>query len=92
VAALREDDVCYSTSEEVSMSRIITMRMAETDFSSLLEEAHAGEEIIIAKEGKPYARLVPLEPPTKRPLGFVSATISDAFLDPLPEEELAAWG
>jgi hypothetical protein len=29
---------------------------------------------------------------TKRPLGFVSATIDDAFFEPLPDDELAAWG
>jgi len=33
---------------------------AKTRFSELLERAHAGEEVIIAKAGKPYARLVPV--------------------------------
>ena len=70
---------------------VIDLHAAETHFSHLLERAHAGEEIIIAKAGKPYARLVPLEPAGKRPLGFVSAPIDDAFFEPLPEEELAAW-
>lgn len=31
---------------------------AKTHFSELLERAHRGEEVIIAKAGKPYARLV----------------------------------
>jgi len=33
---------------------------AKTHFSELLERAHRGEEVIIAKAGKPYARLVPI--------------------------------
>ena len=55
----------------------INVHEAKTKFSSLLERAHAGEEIIVAKAGKPYARLVPLEPQQER--------------EPLPEEELEAW-
>lgn len=73
------------------MDSIINVHAAKTHLSQLLERAHAGEEIIIAKAGKPYARLVPLEPVTKRPLGFVSAAVSDAFFEPLPDHELAAW-
>lgn len=34
---------------------------AKTQFSKLLERAHAGEEIVITRRGEPYARLVPLE-------------------------------
>lgn len=33
---------------------------AKTQFSRLIDRAHAGEEIIVAKDGVPYARLVPL--------------------------------
>lgn len=73
------------------MDTVVNVHAAKTHLSQLLERAHAGEEIIIAKAGQPYARLVPLEPATKRPLGFVSAPIGDAFFDPLPEDELAAW-
>lgn len=74
------------------METVVNVHAAKTHLSQLLERAHAGEEIIIAKAGKPYARLVPLEPLTKRPLGFVDAQIDDAFFDPLPDEELEAWG
>ena len=73
------------------MDSIINIHAAKAHLSQLLERAHAGEEIIIAKAGKPYARLVPLEPVTKRPLGFVTAPVSDAFFEPLPDDELAAW-
>jgi len=74
------------------MDTVITVEAAKTDLSQLLERAHAGEEIIIAKAGEPYARLVPLDRVKKRPLGFVAAPVDDAFFDPLPDDELAAWG
>lgn len=65
---------------------------AKTHFSKLLDRAHAGEEIILAKSGKPYARLVPLEAPKKRELGFVKASIPEnLFLEPMSDEELADW-
>lgn len=42
---------------------------AKTHFSKLIDRAHSGEEIIVAKGGVPYARLVPLaqtlRPPRK---------------------------
>ena len=73
------------------MDSVVNVHAAKTHLSQLLERAHAGEEIIIAKAGKPYARLVPLEPLKTRPLGFVDAPISEAFFDPLPDDELDAW-
>ena len=39
---------------------IVNIHEAKTHLSKLLERAHAGEEIILAKAGKPYARLMPL--------------------------------
>ncbi|MFP4409690.1 MAG: type II toxin-antitoxin system Phd/YefM family antitoxin, partial [Spirochaetaceae bacterium] len=60
-------------------------------FSSLLERAHAGEEIILAKAGRPYARLVPLEAKEERVPGRHAEEVPDSFLDELPEEELEAW-
>lgn len=74
------------------MSVIVNVHDAKTHFSRLLDQAHAGEEIILAKAGKPYARLVPLEEPAveRRP-GRLKGRISEAFDDPLPDEELDAW-
>jgi prevent-host-death family protein len=74
------------------MSDIINVREAKAHLSRLLDRAHAGEEIILAKAGKPYARLVPLKGPPKRKLGFLKGCrLDESFFDPLPEEELAAW-
>jgi len=41
---------------------IVNVHDAKTQFSRLLEKAHAGEEIILAKAGKPDARMMPLVP------------------------------
>lgn len=75
------------------MTSIVNVHDAKTHFSRLLDRAHAGEEIILAKAGKPYARLVPLEKPkVVRKPGGLKASIPDGFFfDPLPEEELRAW-
>lgn len=68
---------------------------AKTNLSQLVDRAAAGEEIIIAKNGVPLARLVPLEarPARRTPGGWESGvTIADDFDDPLPPELLAAFG
>jgi prevent-host-death family protein len=74
------------------MAVVVNVHEAKTHFSKLLDQAHAGAEIIVAKAGKPYARLVPLDPgvPTRRP-GRLEGTVGDEFFEPLPESELAAW-
>jgi prevent-host-death family protein len=70
----------------------VNIHEAKTHLSRLLERVASGEEIVIAKAGKPVARLVPImgkaEP---RPLGFVKGRLTDAFFEPLPAEELDAW-
>ena len=71
--------------------QIINVHEAKTHFSKILLRAHAGEEIIIAKAGQPYARLVPLSPLPKRFPGIVKGAVTDAFFEPLPEEELQTW-
>lgn len=56
------------------MTTTVNVHEAKTHFSRLLERAAKGETIVIAKAGKPYARLLPLENaarPAKRKLGFM---------------------
>ena len=74
------------------MPLIVNVDEAKTHFSRLLEQAHAGQEVILAKAGKPYARLVPLaaEGGERRP-GRLAGRVGAAFFEPLPENELAAW-
>ena len=73
------------------MSETVNVHAAKTHLSALLERVAHGEEFIIARAGKPVARLSPLQP-VERPLGFVQATIDRAFFEPLPPDELDAWG
>ena len=67
---------------------------AKTNLSNLVERAARGEEIVIAKAGRPLARLVPLaRRTTPRPLGLFAnqVTIGDNFDDPLPDEIVDAF-
>lgn len=73
-------------------STCVNVHDAKTHFSKLLDMAHAGQEIILAKAGKPYARLMPLVAvPTKRKPGRLEGVVEDAFFDLLPVQELQAW-
>jgi prevent-host-death family protein len=72
---------------------VINVHEAKTHLSRLLDRVRAGETIVLAKDGMPYARLVPLGPPAegRRP-GRAVGRVTDAFFDALPEDELLAWG
>ena len=74
------------------MAKIVNMHKAKTTLSRLVEEAAAGEEILIARAGKPVARLVPVER-RKRRLGLWKGRVrmSSDFDAPLPADEEAAW-
>jgi prevent-host-death family protein len=74
--------------------RTVNIHAAKTHLSRLVEEAAAGEEIIIAKSGKPVARLCPLpQPKRQRVLGRLRGKIKvpDDFDAPLPDEVLDAF-
>lgn len=74
------------------MTTIVDVHEAKTHFSKLLEQAHAGQEIIIAKAGEPYARLVPLaQPAAQRQPGRLRGKVGDGFFEPLPDAEFQAW-
>jgi prevent-host-death family protein len=70
---------------------VVNVHEAKTHSSRLLERAHAGEEIILAKAGRPYARLVPLETRTPRTPGRYPASVPDSFFESLTDEELDVW-
>ena len=58
---------------------------------SRMVEAAAGEAISIAKAGKPVVRRVPIENPPPPQPGIGKGRVTDAFFEPLPEQELSAW-
>jgi len=67
---------------------------AKTHFSKLLRRVASGEEIVIARAGRPVARLVPFEAPDRpRPLGEFAGEIqvADDFDAPLPEDLLGSF-
>jgi prevent-host-death family protein len=74
--------------------RVINIHTAKTHLSRPLNEVAAGEEIVIAKAGKPVARLLPFEPrrePRQPDLLKGKIWIAEDLDDPLPEEIMAAF-
>jgi prevent-host-death family protein len=74
------------------MEYIVNIHEAKTHLSALLEKVRGGQVIILAKSGRPIARLVPYDAVGPRVGGFVKGSFDESFFDPLPEEELSAWG
>lgn len=72
----------------------VNIFQAKTQLSKLVEMAERGEEVIIARAGKPVARLSQLEP-EKRPIVFGllkgQIHVADDFDAPLPPEVLAEF-
>ena len=56
----------------------------------LLARAERGEEIVIARAGKPVVRLEPVYP-RRLELGFLDVSLPGGLFDPMTEEELAEW-
>jgi prevent-host-death family protein len=74
------------------MTNTINVHEAKTHFSRLLERAHAGEEIILSKAGKPYARLMPLASEAgRRKPGRLPGRLGDEFFEALPDQDLDDW-
>jgi prevent-host-death family protein len=74
--------------------RSVNIHDAKTHFSRLVDEVAEGESIIIAKAGKPVARLVPLDAAPKRKkslVGFLEGRIQipDDF-DRMADAEITA--
>jgi len=77
-------------------TRMVNVHQAKTHLSRLIDEAHAGETIVLAKAGKPWARLMPLAPPVPqripgrlRSRGPLSQP--DLLLEPMDPSELESW-
>jgi prevent-host-death family protein len=72
----------------------VNIHAAKTHLSKLVDKAAAGEEIVIARSGKPVARLVPLAAaPRKRRLGGLKGKMRmpENFENPLPDWLLDAF-
>jgi prevent-host-death family protein len=76
------------------MAGIVNVHEAKTHLSRLLDRVSQGEEIVIARAGRPVARLVPVsEQPERREPGSASGrvVVGEDFDAPLPEEVLEAF-
>ncbi len=71
--------------------KTVNVHEAKTNLSRLLDRALAGEEVVIAKAGKPIVRLVPVAEAARRKPGIAKGRVGKAFFEPLPEDELEAW-
>lgn len=69
----------------------VNVHEAKTHLSALLARAEAGEDIVIARAGKPVVRLEPVNPKPKLNFGFLDIEFGDELLEPMTEEELAEW-
>jgi prevent-host-death family protein len=72
----------------------VNIHEAKTHFSRLVERVQAGEEVTIARAGRPVARLVPLPPKVaRRSPGSARGLIEvgDDFDEPLPEDVQRAF-
>lgn len=70
---------------------VVNVQEAKTRLSDLLARTERGEEIVIARAGRPVARLVPIAGPLPRTFGGMALTVPEDFDAPLSEEELAEW-
>lgn len=71
------------------------MHYAKTHFSELIKRTLAGDEVVIAKAGKPLVQLIPYNKPSgKRVPGSANGQfeMSRGFNEPLSNDELENWG
>ncbi len=73
--------------------RTINIHEAKTHLSRLVEDAAEGEEIILAKAGRPVARLVPLATGRRLRIGLLKGklVVPDDFDAPLPDAVLGSF-
>jgi prevent-host-death family protein len=75
------------------MAKVVNMHEAKSTLSRLVEEVEAGEEVVLARAGKPVARIVPIRVAKRRRLGRWKGKVhmSKDFDAPLSAEDVAAW-
>lgn len=74
--------------------KTVNIQAAKTHLSRLVEQALAGEDVVIARDNVPMVRLVPVDrPAARRQFGAHSelGPIGSAFDELLPDDELDAW-
>jgi prevent-host-death family protein len=77
----------------MTLAKPVNIADAKARLPELVERAAGGEEIVIARNGEPRARLVPLKPTRARVPGSGAGQweVAGEFNEPLPDEFLAAF-
>lgn len=77
------------------MTKTVNVHDAKTHLSRLLEAVERGEEVVIARRGKPVARMIRYERKPRPPLGSLKLPgppIDDSVWDPITDDEAREWG
>jgi prevent-host-death family protein len=72
----------------------VTVHVAKTQLSRLIQAAENGDEVVIARRDVPVVRLVAISKRQRqRKFGAMKgrARVDDCFFEPLPKDELARW-
>lgn len=69
----------------------LNVHEAKTRLSELLGRVEGGEDVVIARSGRPIARLVSVHPLAEREFGIIDLKVPESFFEPLDEAGLAAW-
>lgn len=74
----------------------VNIHEAKTHLSRHLERVESGETIVLCRRNVPIAEIRPIRRPRSkpRPIGLAKGTfqIPESFFDPLPEDDIAAFG
>lgn len=91
---IRRSRSCPGSDDHLDLvDMVIQMNVSEAKakLSELLDAAAEGKEVVIARSGRAIARLVAIEPPANRELGFFPIDVPDEMFAPLDDEALARW-
>lgn len=72
----------------------VNIHEAKTHFSQLLNRVGSGEDVVIAKAGKPIARIVPIKKEVRqRNTGSAKGRVivENSFFEPLPDNILSEF-
>jgi prevent-host-death family protein len=73
----------------------VNVHEAKTQLSKLLADVEQGEEVVIARRGKPIARIVRYDRKPRAPWGSLELPgppIDPSVFDPMTDDELGEWG
>ena len=69
----------------------VNVHEAKAQLLRLLARVEAGEDVIIARRGKPVARLIACNSKRQPDVLRGRVIVPDSFFDPLPDDELSSW-